>query len=217
MEEVDDEGQFTVRLQTIPTHMYHVNVEAYTCKCDAYPLISYCKHLAAVQHHFHEDVEIRPIQSLFTSSSNFTNEPADAVPLSTLTSPQNLDHTILASIPNKLQQLVVRMRLSPPYFLSDSLRQLDDLLDRVLIKCTQPQVLPKHRKQTKLPPNQHSWPETTKIMGAAVKTKQKSMHTDPYSGGERSRKKAKADARALLASSQPRCICNISCVQQPIY
>lgn len=202
VEDIDDNGQFAVRSQTTPTHAYHVDIEAYTCDCDSYPLISYCKHIAAVQLHYYEDINIQPVQSLFTQTSNSSiHEPGDTAHVRAA---PNLDDTILASIPEKLQQLVVRMRLSPPHILSNSLRQLDNLLDQVLAECMQPQVLP---KQTKVPPNQHSWPETVKVMGAAVKTKRKSMHTDPYSGGEKSGKKAKTDARAPLAvRSQPRCV-----------
>ncbi|KAF8223472.1 hypothetical protein L208DRAFT_1411854 [Tricholoma matsutake] len=36
-------------------------------------------------------------------------------------------------------------------------------------------------------------------MGVAVKSKRKITHTDPYSGGERSGKKAKPDARSVVA------------------
>lgn len=43
-------------------------------------------------------------------------------------------------------------------------------------------------------PNQHSWPETAVVMGVPVKGKRKVI-TDPYSGGEKSGKKAKKDAR----------------------
>ena len=62
-------------------------------------------------------------------------------------------------------------------------------------------------------PNQRSWPETSKRMGAkkvprrrpdergltersigAVKGKRKRLHNDPYAGGERSGKRAKRDA-----------------------
>jgi hypothetical protein len=58
------------------------------------------------------------------------------------------------------------------------------------------QVLPKHKR---VPSNQHSsWPQTVKVMGAAVKLKHKSTHMEPYGGGEKSGKKAKVDARAPL-------------------
>ena len=60
----------------------------------------------------------------------------------------------------------------------------------------QPQVLLKPKK---VAPNQGSWSEMASVMGAKVKTKCKMTHTDPYSRGQGSGKKAKIDARALLA------------------
>jgi hypothetical protein len=71
-------------------------------------------------------------------------------------------------------------------------------------------------------PNQKSWPEMAKRMGAkkdprrrclpdehglterslgAVKGKRKRLHNDPYAGGERSGKRAKSDALSWAAAN----------------
>ena len=50
-------------------------------------------------------------------------------------------------------------------------------------------------KKVQITPNQHSWLETA-VMISKLKTKQKG-HTDPYSGRERSRKRAKPDMRVV--------------------
>ena len=96
-----------------------------------------------------------------------------------------------------LQQLAVCARLAPPKTLTDSLRGL-----QVALQNATPEfenlITPSVRK--KISPNQHSWPETVKVMGAPVKTKRKSTHTDPYAGDERSGKKAKPDAVELRGS-----------------
>src|ERR1700731_2088368 len=51
-------------------------------------------------------------------------------------------------------------------------------------------------KKVPITSNQHSWPETAAVMIAKLKIKWKG-HTDPYSGGERSRKRAKPDTRVV--------------------
>lgn len=200
--EIDDEpGQFSVQSQSNPQITYHVDIEAYTCDCPSYSLIFYCKHLAAVQLHFYEELNLLPITSLFTTTSN---SPTSLTPsaLTHITEP-NADLAILAGIPTKLQTLAVRTRLSPPHHISDPLCQLDGLLDLLLAVSAQPQVLPKPKKVT---PNQHSWLETASVMGANTKTKCKTAHTDPYSGGQGSGKKAKIDARAPLVAKAARCV-----------
>ena len=196
--EIDDEpGQFAVQSQSNPNITYHVDIEAYTCECASYSLIFYCKHLAAVQLHFYEELNLLPMDILFTTASNplassgSSNHIADAA----LTEP-NPDLAVLARIPSKLQRLAVRTQLSPPQHMSDHLRQLDCLLDLLLAGSAQPQVLLKPKK---VAPNQGSWSETASVMGAKAKTKRKTTHTDPYSGGQGSGKKAKIDARAPLA------------------
>lgn len=201
--EIDDEpGQFSVQSQSNPQITYHVDIEAYTCNCPSYSLIFYCKHLAAVQLHFYEELDLLPIASLFTSTGN---SPASLTPSSHTTdsvlAEPNADLAILAGIPAKLQTLAVRTRLSPLHHMSDPLRQLDNLLDLLLAGSVQPQVLPKRKK---VAPNQHSWSETASVMGANTKTKRKRAHTDPYSGGQGSGKKAKTDARAPLVAKGAR-------------
>ena len=60
--EIDDEpGQFAVQLQSNPNITYHVNIEANTCECASYSLIFYCKHLAIVQLHFYEELNLLPM------------------------------------------------------------------------------------------------------------------------------------------------------------
>lgn len=209
--EVDDEGQYTVQSQTTKGRSYSVNIEQYTCDCDSYPLVSYCKHLAAVQIHYTEGFDIQQIGLQFVSVANKYSSPSAGLSKAPTHAPDpntTPDDLLLASVTEKLQRLTVRTRLSPPHHISESFRQLNDLLDRVLAECEQPQVLP---KQKKVPPNQRSWPETAKVMGAAVKSKRKNAHPDPYSGGERSAKKAKPDARVgpVVGRGGIRCVCSI--------
>lgn len=195
-DEDEDSARFSVQSQTNPHHVYYVDLDVYTCDCKSYPLILFCKHIAAVQLHFDEQLEIQPLDCLFsrrapTPSLNDTIPSTSAAAMVAAAIP-NPDSAALAAIFEKLQRLTVRVQLAPPKHLTDTLRQLDTLLDHVLASSEQPRVLPKHRK---VPSNQHSWPETKQVMVNAQKTKRKVLHNDPYSGGMASGKKAKTDAR----------------------
>lgn len=120
---IDNEpGQFTVQSQSNPNITYHVNIEAYTCECASYSLIFYCKHLAAIQLHFYEELNLLPMDTLFTTASKpiaslgSSNHIADTM----LTEP-NPNLAILAQIPSKLQRLAVCTQLSPPQHMSNCL------------------------------------------------------------------------------------------------
>ena len=198
IEEEVEGCMFTVRSQTDPKCHYIVDLEVYTCDCDGFPLISFCKHLCAVQTLYPEYVDIRPSFSIFSQciyGDINTNDAMLIAPPPCTTPPP--ETTILANLANKLQRLAVRAHLQPLASLTPSLRTLDNALDQVLQELTSPpSVLPVAK--AKIAPNQNSWPETANVMGVAVKSKRKRIHTDAYSGGERSGKKAKADARAPL-------------------
>ena len=204
--EVDDEpGQFSVQSQSDPSISYHVDIETYVCDRPIWPLIFYCKHLAAIQLHFYDadDSDLPTIGALYMRAGTVNHSAPPTAQDQQRTPPYvllpNPDAAILASIPDKLQRLALRTQLLPLQHLSDDLRELAGLLDRLLVKCAQPQVLPKPKK---VAPNTNSrWPDTAQMMGAIsvpIKAKCKTMHTDPYAGGQGSGRKAKADARAPL-------------------
>src|ERR1700720_1966536 len=102
----------------------------------------------------------------------------------------------ISTITTKLESLAARTRLLPPSHSSEMLLALDHMLDVALSEVVQVQVLP---KQVKIAPNTKSkWrgPNgTLGHMGAERKRKASSLNTDPYGGGERSGKKAKADPK----------------------
>lgn len=204
IEEVNEQGQYSVCSQSIPGHKYTVDINEYTCDCFSYPLISYCKHLAAVQCHHGEDVEVHSLTALFA------HIPSTVDPLPSLNqkphrpspAPTQYDteQLTISSITEKLQRLAVRHQLSRPATLCDGMRQLDKILDHLLANNAPPRVLP---VQKKIAPNQHSdFASTAKVMGSQVKSKRKSAHLEPYGGGERSAKKAATDARGQPAKGR---------------
>lgn len=201
------ENLFYVRSQSAPGR-YRIDIEAYTCECNGYPLISFCKHLAAVQIHFPEKGQTRPFATTFSISANLPLTPGGPLSAPTLSDPvvEPCDNGLndgnttaidfrdleeITDLCNRLQQLAVCARFSPPQKLTPPLRNLYLAVQDAFSEFEQPVVpLPK-----KIAPNQRSaWSETAKVMGAQVKTK-KRKHTDPYAGGERPGKKAKPDAR----------------------
>jgi hypothetical protein len=78
------------------------------------------------------------------------------------------------------------LRETQPIHLTHALLDLKTNLDQACSVSIMP-------KQLNIHPNQWSWPETATVMGAQPKTKRR-KHVDPYSRGEQSGKKAKADA-----------------------
>jgi hypothetical protein len=193
-------NEYHICSQSNPTQQHRVNINAYTCDCQDFPRISFCKHICAVQCHFPEQVEPRSLATIFSISRSATSDlNIGQAAQSDDDTNETLDSTIneaednaelLDDICKQLQQLAIRSRYSPPPQLTDTLRALHVALQNATPEFEGAANLP--FKQ--IPPNQHSWPETAAVMGARIKTKRKN-HTDPYSGGERSGKKAKEDAR----------------------
>jgi hypothetical protein len=62
--------------------------------------------------------------------------------------------------------------------MTDSFQSLKTVIDRVMAELD-PAVLP---NTVRVPPNQHSWPETASVIIGKLKTRKKT-YTDPYSGG----------------------------------
>lgn len=198
--EESESQTFRVHSQTDRTRWYTVDLETYTCdsSCESFPVIMFCKHIAAVQLHFEEAITQLHLSSIFTKP---TTRPLqryiDSHTPSAASPPQptvlNVDDIKLAALSNKLQQLAIRTHLQPPSHLSDTLRTLDSLLNIVLSQVSDSGVLP---KQKKIAPNQHSWTETKEVMVAKPKTSKRTSETaDPYGGGGVAGKKAKPDAR----------------------
>lgn len=114
------------------------------------------------------------------------------------------ENDIIADLGTKLQDLAIRFSTDPPA-ISSSIQAFNQHLDVIIahLDTTRPRILPSKKK---LPPNQNSWTETASVMNVPIKTKRK-KHTDPYGGGERPGKKAKADASAAAGRRE-----NFSCV-----
>lgn len=209
IESLDDEDQYSVQSQSDSACVYLVDLEAYTCDCLSYPLISYCVHLAAVQLHYYEDFELQPLEKLATlpdhqsqpqipllSTTHALSEPQD---------PQKRDRPDMVSISTittKLESLAAHTHLLPPSYSSKTLLALDHILDAALSEVAQVQVLPKQVKIASNTKSEWQGPNgTLGHMGTERKRKALSHHTDPHGRGERSGKKAKAESSKHVAAS----------------
>jgi hypothetical protein len=185
IEPAKDGDSYQVPSQSEPGFWYHVNLDAYTCDCDGFHLISFCKHLSAVQTHF--PPPFSAITSLPTGGPDLPDVDAPTKPASVTAN----DSHDLIQIGRKLLELSSHGQTLPHPDM-DALLAIELNLDRALTKQGSISALP---TMVKVAPNQHSWSETAAVMGVKPKTKRK-RHEDLYSGGQQSGKKAKADARA---------------------
>lgn len=198
------EGQiYEVLSQSDAQRQYTVDVNLFTCDCASFPSILYCKHIHAVQLHFHEAVSVPPFVSILPPPQPSGNHHAPTS-YSPEQSPAQLGDTsqLIAGLQEKLLLLSHRARqASSSTTFRQSLHDLDHALDQALVECpVEHAIIPSVK--VKIAPNQSSWPETAAVMGVRPKGKKRRVHTDAYAGGEKSGKKAKADAR--VATHEPR-------------
>lgn len=178
-----------------PSRTYNIDISLYTCNCLAFKNLKllFCKHIFAVQIYFPEKCNLAVLGTL-TSNLKQIQAPTSqqlAQPKSTdPNSKSEVQSSGGTQLVEKLQRLVGTLISAPPSNLSTTLLNLQQAVDAALIEHDPRQILP---RPLPVPPNQHSWTETAEVMGVAVKTK-KRKNTDPYSGGERSGKRAQPDA-----------------------
>ena len=195
-----EDETFYVHSLSDPSVKYRVDLDTYDCDCMDFPSIHFCKHICAVQMHFPEKYKVIPTSALMIHCTD-TFEPNPNSSESDSDDDESKPFTTrdpMGEIVNKLASLAITLQTSPPpASLSDALGDLDSHLDDILGKlhAHDKSLLPPKKK---IAPNQNTWTETAAVMNIPIKTKRK-IHSDPYSGGERSGKKAKPDAR----SSQP--------------
>ncbi|KAJ7716040.1 hypothetical protein DFH07DRAFT_762575 [Mycena maculata] len=195
---------FEVQSQSDPTNHYTVNIDENTCPCRSFPLISFCKHICAVQNNYpdvaeHQSFRPEPLGgSLAAPGRSSGAGDATGPPPSTTTTPSDKSdhHLLLDYILHKLQHLK-RTNVTPSVELTDSLRTLDTSLNAAVRDQI---LLPKIKKDA---PNMHSWTETQqqmlggkKVIAAAKKGPRKRVHIDAHAGGQGSGKQAQPDARA---------------------
>jgi hypothetical protein len=180
-----EEGCYCMWSQSNHEKWFVVDLVACHCDCPSFPLVSFCKHVAAVQRHFPESFNPVP----------FDDTPQNAEEIAVKLSSMPLPHDVVhfdarhhfVRIGQKILDAASQAYETQPIHLTPVLLDLETNLD-------QARSVSIMHKQLNIPPNQRSWPKTATVMSAQPKTKRR-KHVDPYSRGEQSGKKAKADAR----------------------
>lgn len=108
-----DGQSYLVHSQSDPSRKYIVDIDNYTCKCDVYPSISYCKHICAIQLLFPESVESRPFTSIYTLPNNDKTHKSDVettpVPKDNAQTNTTTDAAAFVQLSDKLQALTIRI------------------------------------------------------------------------------------------------------------
>lgn len=195
-----NENLLEVQSQTLATIKYEVTISPMMCNCPDFPLIQLCKHTYAARLHYptlawdnNKESKLEFLQTTeLVQEQPVYNSPTE----SATTSSSQLQKTV-AEISRLSHSLSIHS-LKPcalQRFDVEKLVIVESLLRDVLLDSTlkQPCLPPAEH----LPPNKRTKTETAEAYSRKVppeKTKRKSLHTDPYAGGERSGKKAKCDA-----------------------
>lgn len=212
---------FRVASQSKAGTFYDVDLDAYTCTCPSFPLISYCKHLAATERHTtpredptrdipaEEDAAQREMQAARVGVEGLgiatdTEATTTGAPASSSTIPTQTSSASTAWEQLGTQVQAIFNRPASDYNIDPTLlAELKQTVDRIASTSNAPattsgssSVLP---KPIRIPPNILNKTETQRVLPRAKETKSsKKRHLDPYSGGERAGKRAKEDARRPL-------------------
>ena len=194
------EGQYyLVHSQSDLTHRYNIDIDNYTCECDVYLSISYCKHICAVQLLFTESLQPCPFTSIYTPPNgieSYQGDPDLSTPIPKADIAQahtTADTATFVQLSDKLQALAIHTCLATPQSFTTHFNVLRLLLDLLLEETKAMHILP---KPTKIALNESSgWAETKAVMHQPVKLKFLYTHMDPYSTGKASKTMAKPDVK----------------------
>jgi hypothetical protein len=223
-----DDSKYLVHSKSDASKVYEVDIEAYTCTCDDYPVISYCKHICAVQQLYEDDGSPRvpscPQESDGARSTNpegngmqssvpqDNNASSPHVPsLSTL--PADVSATlriertpqvkldVLATIAEQFERLGARFR-RPTIFKIEAL-DLDGLravLDNVLRTTDNGSLLPSAQSLAPVVKP----PTARQTMLPNTKTRRVHAGDPSYGAGATSGSLAKPDARGQRGTKKAR-------------
>ena len=207
--------EFLVASESNPGHCYLIDLTQPTCDCKDFPRIRLCKHIAAVNVHF------PPLCSKGSSFSKILECMCDQdLPQSAPKSNADEEHVVLLKdIKALYQQLTALSDDTTPDL--EALKTVKHSLKAVIALANRSQALP---KKDDFNPNQKTWAETAKCMGARKAPRWKPglpsgniteqcigpvkgkccKYSDPYAAGKRLGKRAKPDAVSTAAND---CAC----------
>jgi hypothetical protein len=188
-----EDSRYLVVSQSQPSRKYDVDVEAYSCNCLDFPLISFCKHMAAVQRIFeHVFDEPRPSVSLPTSPPSPTlptSNPAEPTP-ALLSVPPPSQRSALTELAILMDVASARLRKAGRKELT-SVADLQVALEALLLETDNSSVLPSSTHVPRL----SNWKATQEAMMPNRKTGSKPRNSTidrSYGAGASSGSKAKS-------------------------
>ncbi|KAH9163687.1 hypothetical protein EDB89DRAFT_1912546 [Lactarius sanguifluus] len=194
--------------------------------------IRFCKHIAAIYSHF---PHLRPISDVPAASPAPSEPEPGSAPTPGTGTLTNAYHSLIQDV-NVLSHKLVSEgtnQLAPSQAALEAVRSAKASLTVTIASANSSCPLP---QEERIASNQHSWMETTESMGAkrvvkrrkvpedprpteeaigTAKGKRRRVYTDPYAGGERPGRLAKADA-VSPAANQKACACTPPPASQPI-
>ncbi|KAJ6496885.1 hypothetical protein DFH09DRAFT_945727 [Mycena vulgaris] len=204
------EGNYLVKSKSDPSKTYEVDLDTYTCNCLDYPLISYCKHICAVQTLFIEtggpldgrQPLARPEGVLATDDRPILQVPSlSTLPSTSASLGPASKPKLLTAVGEKLERLAARLRRPRRKSNPDlKLSNLEAALDAMLLATDVGSVLPSAK---------HLAPVVKEVtaretMMPNVKTRRKVAGDPAYGGGAASGGKAKKPkASASATKSTP--------------
>ena len=223
IQDFDGSAQFHIASLSHPREYHVIDLHRRSCDCENFPQILFCKHIAGIYVHFpHLDPE--------NKGSTLIHDPRCVQQAAPRPPPQHISgggeslQSLTQDIFSLSQRLASRQgeESAPNQAVIEAFRSAKYSLTTVIASMEGKGALP---EKDVIAPNQKSWPETAKRMGAkkdprrrclpdeiglterslgAVKGKRKRLHNDPYAGGERSGKRAKSDALSQAANARSR-------------
>jgi hypothetical protein len=213
------DGKFSVQSVTHSSHTYSVELGAKSCDCPDWPRVQLCKHVAAVAHYFGNGIEamthtretVRPIRESSMGAQSDGSNAASIVENVIAVSRAFLDDGTPSS-PGTVRSLqLVESHLTA--IVQNSQSAEDPLPEKVVIPPNQgtwaetAKRMGAMRKQKRPHPTTSSSPDpppATELIGALNRKKLRVKLTDPYSGGVSSGKRAEPDAQSAAQNAEAR-------------
>ncbi|KAJ7832397.1 hypothetical protein B0H14DRAFT_2592064 [Mycena olivaceomarginata] len=149
-------SKYIVPSKSSPSKVYEIDIDTYTCTCPDYPLISFCKHICAVQDLFKEDAN-NPTDAMDADKAPATSTSPQVPALSSLPETDSdacgvfppvpvavKAPAVLSTVAEKLERLAARLRMPRMKAKTDSLclDELQEALDDMLQRTDNGSVLP---------------------------------------------------------------------------
>ncbi|KAJ6552240.1 hypothetical protein DFH09DRAFT_1038848 [Mycena vulgaris] len=184
-------GIYFVRSQSDPSVIYEVDMDTYTCTCLDYPLISFCKHICAVQTLFKEPGGPPDGNRVYCKAAPgklVGDHPESPSSMTDDTAPAPASkQKILATIATKLELLAARLRRRKDDSNLPALPELEAALGAMILATDTSTVLPSARRLAPVVKD----PTARQTMMPRVKTRNAAPGDPSYGGGANSGSKVK--------------------------